>query len=73
MIGFAAYETVAFSITNFNFGGHTPSAAQKLVQEGQGRWALCHGNVLTFVPLDYILKEFEHFLQQTPTGFEVVP
>ena len=71
-IGFSLYETVSFTFPNLNFGGHDPATAQRLVRQGKGRWAWCHGGALTFVPNDYELKMNEHFLRETPTGFEVV-
>lgn len=70
-ITFAAYETIGLSIPNRNYGGHDPETAKRLVREGKGRWALCQGSVLSFVPNDYELKMWESFLQETPTGFEV--
>jgi hypothetical protein len=70
-VTFTAYETIGIGIPNLNFGGHDPETAERLVREGKGQWALCHGNTLSFVPLDYKLKLCESFLRETPTGFEV--
>ena len=70
-VTFAMYETIGIGIPNLNFGGHDPETAQRLVNEGKGRWALCHGSTLSFVPNDYKLKLCESFVQETPTGFEV--
>jgi hypothetical protein len=71
-ITFAMYETIGFSLPNLDYGGHDPETAHRLVREGKGRWALCQGGFLSFVPNDYKLKLNESFLRETPTGYEVV-
>ena len=73
VIGFTAYETVMFSMTNLNFGPHSPAEADALVRAGKGRWAWLHGNTLGFVENDYELKVAEHFLTRRADGhFEVI-
>lgn len=66
--GFEVYETVGFQIVNFDFGGADFATAEQLVAEGQRRWALCQGGVLSLVALDYVLREHESFLEKTPGG-----
>jgi len=73
VIGFEAYEEIAIGIPNFNFGKHTPEEAQRLVQEGTHRWAICHGMALTLVPADYQPKMAEYFVTKTAKGWEKVP
>lgn len=73
VIGFQAEEEIVFGLPNRNYGGHDRATASRLVREGKGRWAWCHGGVLAFVPLDYELLMYEHFLIETePNHFEVV-
>jgi hypothetical protein len=71
-ISFSAVETIGLPIVNINFGGYTGEEAEMLVSAGKGKWALCHGNTLTFVPNDYELKMWESFIKQTSTGFEII-
>lgn len=70
--GWSAYETIYYRFPNLNFGGHDRATAQQLVDEGKGRWAWCQGGVFAFVPVDYELKRWEHFLIETSTGFKIL-
>ena len=67
--GFEAYETIGISIINFNFGGYTYEEADKYVSDGKGKWAICGGLTLTFVPIDYKLKESEYFVTRGSDGW----
>ena len=57
------WETVAIGVYNFNYGPATSRAeADELVKGGDYRWAFCLGGVLSLVPKDYELKEWESWV-----------
>lgn len=71
VIGWSVYENIGWVLPNIDYGGHSHEEAYRLVSEGLGRWAIRQGGVFAFVPLDYELKDNEHFLTATPSGFVV--
>ena len=68
--GWYIEETVGLGIANFDLGGgvRSWSYARELVHRKERRWAMCHGGVLTLVPMDYVLRTWEHFLEEETPG-----
>lgn len=61
VMGFEAYEDVGIGIVNFD-GSVTDPENVKKVKEGTARYLMRPGGVLSIVPSDHQLAEFEHFV-----------
>lgn len=64
----SVYEDLAIGIPNFDLKRFPMSECRRLVADGEAKWALCLGGVLTLVPTDYVPKEFEFFLVEKQAG-----